>query len=283
MILKTRAANLDLSNGPLLMGVLNVTPDSFSDGGRHASLQDAIARAEVMVEEGAALIDVGGESTRPDADPVPLEEELRRVVPVVETLCERLPKVPISIDTMKAEVARQCLEAGASLVNDVSALRHDPEMVAVVRQNDVPVVLMHMLGTPGTMQKNPTYKDVVREIQLFFTERMDWAVRQGLRPHQFVIDPGIGFGKTTEHNLDILRRFRNFLELEQPVLVGLSRKSFIGRILGGEHAPAPVSERGEASLAGHLWAAAQGAHILRVHDVKETRRALTLWRRISHA
>jgi dihydropteroate synthase len=281
VILKTRAASLDMSRGPLLMGILNVTPDSFSDGGRHASVQEAIARAETMIEEGAAVIDVGGESTRPGAESVPLEEEVRRVVPVVEVLCERLPAVPISVDTMKAEVARRCLDAGASLVNDVSALRHDPGMTKALVEHGVPVVLMHMQGDPRTMQKNPSYGDVVRDIQRFFTERMDWAVRQGLRPHQFVLDPGLGFGKTTEHNLDILRRLRSFRELEQPVLVGLSRKSFLGRALGGESSPLPVGEREEASLAAHLWAAAQGAHMLRVHDVKGTRRALEMWRVLS--
>ena len=283
MILKTRAKNLDLAQGPLLMGILNVTPDSFSDGGRHAPLESAIARAETMAEEGVDVIDVGGESTRPGAEAVPLEEELRRVTPVVEALCGRLPGIPISVDTMKADVARRCLDAGASIVNDVSALRHDPGMVKAVKEHGVPVVLMHMLGDPRTMQKNPVYKDVVEDIKDFFTERMDWAVRQGLRPHQFILDPGLGFGKTTAHNLDILRRTRSFMELEQPLLIGASRKSFIGKLLGGEEAPAPAAERGEGSLAAHLWSAAQGAHLLRVHDVKETRRALLLWRAIAHA
>jgi dihydropteroate synthase len=283
MILKTRAKELDFSKGPLLMGVLNVTPDSFSDGGRHLAVEAAIAGAEEMVEEGVDLIDVGGESTRPGAEPVSLEEEIRRVAPVAEALCERFPGVPISIDTMKAPVARRCLEAGASVINDVSALRHDPDMVKAVKEHGVPVILMHMQGEPRSMQKSPSYKDVVEDIKDFFTERMDWAVRQGLRPHQFVLDPGLGFGKTTAHNMEILRRVKSFLELEQPLLIGASRKSFIGKILGTESEPSPVSERNEGSMAVHLWAAAQGAHILRVHDVKETRRALVLWRAIAHA
>jgi dihydropteroate synthase len=277
LILKTRAKDLDLSQGPLLMGVLNVTPDSFSDGGQHMTVEAAIARAETMVEEGAALIDVGGESTRPGATGVAADEEIRRVLPVVETLCQRLPNVPISIDTMKASVARKCLEAGASLVNDVTALRNDPDMVKAVKEHGVPVILMHMQGDPRTMQKNPVYDDVVDDIRDFFSERMDWAVRQGLRPHQFILDPGIGFGKTTEHNLDILRNVRAFLEMEQPVMIGASNKSFLGRILSREDEPAPVAERREASLAAHIWAATFGAHILRVHDVAAHRRALAVW------
>jgi dihydropteroate synthase len=259
------------------MGVLNVTPDSFSDGGRHMSVEAAVARAEAMVEEGVHIIDVGGESTRPGASAVDAEEERRRVLPVVEVLCQRFPTVPISVDTMKAAVARPCLEAGASLINDVTALRHDPDMVKAVKEHGVPVVLMHMQGDPRVMQKNPSYKDVVEEIRDFFTERMDWAVRQGLRPHQFILDPGIGFGKTTEHNLDILRNVRAFLEMEQPVMIGASNKSFLGRILSREDEPAPVAERREASLAAHIWAATFGAHILRVHDVAAHRRALAVW------
>jgi dihydropteroate synthase len=288
MILRTRAKDLDLARGPLLMGVLNVTPDSFFDGGRAAGVEAAIARAEVMAEEGADLIDVGGESTRPGAAPVPLEEELRRVVPVVEALAARLPNVPISVDTMKAQVARRALEAGASVVNDVSALRHDPGMVKAVKDHGVPVILMHMQGEPRTMQKDPSYKDLVEEIKTFFAQRMDWAVRQGLRPHQFVLDPGIGFGKTVEHNLEILRNVKSFLELEQPLLIGASRKSFIGRLLarqsppeGGRAAePLPAGERLEGTLAAHLWAAAEGAHLLRVHDVAAHRKALALWRNL---
>jgi dihydropteroate synthase len=287
LILKTRAGVLDLTKGPLLAGVLNVTPDSFSDGGRHATVESAIAQAEIMAEEGAGLIDVGGESTRPGAAPVDATEEIRRVVPVVEVLAGRLPSIPISVDTMKAEVARRCLDAGASLINDVSALRHDPDMVNVIKEHGVPVILMHMQGEPRTMQKNPIYRDVVEDIKDFFTERMDWAVRKGLRPHQFVLDPGLGFGKTTAHNLDILRRLKSFHELEQPIMIGASLKSFIGRVLARETLPAsswdavdplPPAERAEGTLAAHLWAASRGAHLLRVHDVAAHRRALALWR-----
>jgi dihydropteroate synthase len=277
LILKTRAKDLDLSKGPLLMGILNVTPDSFSDGGRYASVEAAVARAETMIAEGADLIDVGGESTRPGADPVTAEEELRRTAPVIEALRARRPSVPISIDTTKSLVARRALEAGASLVNDVSALRDDPSLIRVIREHDVPVVMMHRRGDPRTMQANPVYENVVNEIKDFLSERMDWAVRGGLRPDQFIIDPGIGFGKTTAHNVEILKNLRSFLELEQPLLIGASLKSFIGKIVGEEADPSPTEERVEGTLAAHLWSAAHGAHILRVHDVAAHRRALAVY------
>ncbi len=280
MFLKTRAKTLDLSRGPRLMGILNVTPDSFSDGGQYLTAEAAVARAEVMAEEGADLIDVGGESTRPGAAPVPLEEELRRVVPIVEILAQRLPQTPLSVDTTKAEVARQCLDAGASLINDVSALQFDTKMVDVVRKHQIPVVLMHMQGDPRTMQKHPVYKDVIQDIQAFFKERLAWAVKNGLKPEQILLDPGIGFGKTVEHNLEILRNLKSFLALGHPLVLGTSRKSFIGKVLGSEDKPLPPEDRLEGTLATHLWAAQQGVHILRVHDVKQTRRALSLWEKM---
>jgi dihydropteroate synthase len=285
MILKTRAKDLNLSR-PCLMGVLNVTPDSFSDGGRYMSPEAAIARAEELVEEGADMLDIGGESTRPGASPIPLEEEIQRVVPLVEILAQRLPHIPISIDTTKAEVARLALEEGASLVNDVSALQLDSKMAAVVREHQIPVILMHRQGDPRTMQKNPHYTDVVKDIKRFFQERSAFATAQGLKTHQILLDPGIGFGKTVEHNLQILRGIKSFLELDRPLVIGTSRKTFIGKILAADLtsalsrdtvAPLSPEERLEGTLATHLWAAHQGAHILRVHDVKATRRALTLW------
>jgi dihydropteroate synthase len=278
MILKTRAKNLDLTKGPLLMGILNVTPDSFSDNGKHATFDAALRHAERMIADGADMIDVGGESTRPGAEPVDATEELRRTVPIVQELRRRFPSVPVSIDTTKAVVARQCLEAGACLVNDISALRADPAMIHVVKEQDVPVVLMHMRGTPRTMQENPAYVDPVEEIKEFLSERMDWAVRGGLRTDQFIIDPGIGFGKTTEHNVTLLRNLRSFLELEQPLLVGASLKSFIGKLIGNETTPVGVAHREEGTLTAHLWAAAHGAHMLRVHDVAAHRRALAVWK-----
>ncbi len=278
--LKTNSGPLNFTDGPLLMGILNVTPDSFSDGGRYDALDAAVARAEEMATEGAAVIDVGGESTRPGADPVPLDVELKRVIPVIQTLASRLPSLPISVDTTKAEVARLSLEEGASLVNDVSALG-DPWMPAILRDHDVPVVLMHRRGDSRTMQICPTYKDVVAEILAFFEERLAFAAAQGLRRERFLLDPGIGFGKTTDHNLEILRRLPEFRRLGLPVVVGVSRKSFLGRILGGEETPAPLSERAEGSLAAHLWAADRGADILRVHDVGPTAKALRVWRALT--
>ena len=282
MILSTRAGNLDLSKGPLLMGILNVTPDSFTDGGRFNTLESALARAEALAEDGAAIIDVGGESTRPGADPVPLDVELKRVIPVVQTLASRLSSVSLAVDTAKAEVARQALEEGAFLVNDVSALQ-DPWMPVVLRDHEAPVVLMHRQGDPRTMQDNPTYGDVVKDILAFFQERLAFAQAKGNQLNRILLDPGIGFGKTTTHNLQILNRLPEFAALGRPLLIGLSHKAFIGRILGGEDTPLPVSERAEGSLAAHLWAAAQGAHILRVHNVRSTAQALALWRPIDGA
>lgn len=273
-ILHTRAGDLNLTGRAHVMGVLNVTPDSFSDGGRFLSPEAAIARAETMVEEGAEIIDVGGESSRPGAAPVPLDEELRRVAPIVEILAQRLPRIPISVDTYKAQVARRALEAGASIINDISALRTDPEMVSVLKEHGVPVILMHMQGSPENMQIQPRYTDVVAEINDFFEERLAFCARHGLN-NQIVLDPGIGFGKTLEHNLEILRRLAELGKWSHPILIGTSRKSFLARILEarGGNASEP-QDRLEGSVASAVWAASQGARILRAHDVKATRRAL---------
>lgn len=266
--------------GPLLMGILNVTPDSFSDGGRYDRPEVAVDRAAEMVAEGAVLVDVGGESTRPGATPVDTEEESRRVAPVVAAIARRLPGVWISVDTSKAVVARRCLEAGAHVINDVTALR-DPDMPSVLRDHGAPAVLMHMKGDPRTMQMNPRYGDVITEIIAFFEERLAFAAARGLPRDWFVLDPGLGFGKTTEHNLAILRDLDSFRALGRPILVGASRKSFIGRVLGDEECPLPPQERLEGSLAAHLWAVSRGAHILRVHDVAATARTLRLWRALA--
>lgn len=270
-------ATLNKPSDPLLMGILNVTPDSFYDGGRYDHPETAVARAAAMAAEGAVLIDVGGESTRPGAASVDADEESRRVVPVVAAVVRQLPGVWISIDTSKAVVARRALEAGAHLINDVTALR-DPDMPGVLRDFGAPAVLMHMQGDPRGMQANPVYGDVVAEILAFFEERLAFASDHGLSRDRFVLDPGLGFGKTTEHNLAILRGLDALKATGRPVLVGASRKSFIGRILGNEKDPLPTDERLEGSLAVHLWAAARGARILRVHDVAATARALRLWR-----
>jgi dihydropteroate synthase len=276
MFLKTRAKDLDLSE-PRVMGVINVTPDSFSDGGECLSPEAAVARAEALIEAGADVLDVGGESTRPGAPPVPLEEELARVLPVAEVLCQRFPGTPVSIDTSKAEVARRCLEEGASVINDVTALRGDPAMAAVVQEHGVPVVLMHMQGDPRTMQNAPRYGDVVREVKDFFRERLGAAAAAGIREDRVLLDPGIGFGKTLEHNLELLRRLAELDELGRPLVVGTSRKSFLGALSGG----AAPAERGPGTLASNLWAVAQGARLLRVHDAQAMRRALDVWKAIA--
>ena len=254
----------------LIMGILNVTPDSFSDGGRFLSPDAAVKRALIMEKEGADIIDVGGESSRPGAEPVPVEEELRRVLPVLERLRGKL-RIPISIDTTKAEVAEAALRAGASIVNDISALRFDPAMAPLVAKFGAGLVLMHMLGTPKTMQQAPHYEDVVTEVRDFLAERAQYAQSQGIPREAIAVDPGIGFGKTVEHNLELLRRLPELVELGFPVLVGPSRKSFIGAILG-----LGVEERLEGTLAACAVAVVRGADILRVHDVKEVRRAADL-------
>ena len=246
---------------PLVMGILNVTPDSFSDGGQFKDTGRGVERALAMAAAGADIIDVGGESTRPGAAVVSADEEIQRVVPVIE----RLPGLLVSVDTTKASVAERALVARARIVNDISALRFDPRMVEVVREAGAGVVLMHMQGTPGTMQVNPQYHDVVSEVREFLAERVAWAESRGLQKSQIAVDPGIGFGKTVEHNLALLARLEEFGSLGCAVLVGASRKSFLGGVLGRE-----VEHRLAGSLAVAGWAVAHGANILRVHDVAET-------------
>jgi dihydropteroate synthase len=255
---------------PSVMGVLNITPDSFSDGGVHFGDPDAAAAsARRMVEAGAAIVDLGGESTRPGADGIPLDEELRRVVPVLE----RLEGVPVSIDTAKAEVARQALALGAELVNDVTALRGDPELAGVVADSGAYLCLMHMRGEPRTMQRDPSYGDVAAEVTAFLEERLRAAVDAGVPEERICLDPGIGFGKTVEHNLELLRRLSVLGQLGRPLLVGVSRKSSLGRVLGE-----PRATRGTlaASLGAAVAAFGHGASIFRVHDVREHVEALTV-------
>lgn len=254
----------------LIMGIVNVTPDSFSDGGRFLDRDRAVEHALRLVDEGADIIDIGGESTRPGAQPVPLEEELRRVIPVVKEL-RRLSDVPISVDTYKAEVARQALEAGANIVNDISALRFDPQMARVVAEHDAYVVLMHMQGTPQTMQDNPHYDDVIQDILAFLKERIEVAIDAGIKREKIIIDPGIGFGKLLEHNLEILRRLGELRALGRPILIGPSRKSFIGQLTG-----LPVDQRLEGTIASVVVGVLHGAQIVRVHDVAPVRRALQI-------
>ncbi len=266
---------LDLSDAPLVMGVVNVTPDSFSDGGLLSDPEAAVRAGLDMAREGAALVDVGGESTRPGADALSVRVERERVLPVVRALAAALPG-QISVDTYKAAVAADALAAGAYMINDISALRMDAEMVAVVRDADCPVILMHMLGEPKTMQEAPTYVDVVRDVYEFFVERLNWAVDNGLKERNLLIDPGIGFGKTTVHNLEILRDLAAFRSLGRPIVVGTSRKRFLGEILGTQEPQA----RDEGTAATTVIVAAAGAHIVRAHRVGLNRDALSVARAV---
>jgi dihydropteroate synthase len=256
---------------PLVMGVLNVTPDSFADGGRWFEPAAALAQARALVAAGADILDIGGESTRPFADPVPLDEELRRVVPVIEAIAPEIT-IPISIDTYKATVAQAALAAGATVINDISALRFDPEMAPLAAGLQAPVILMHMQGTPRDMQRQPHYHDLLGEVRDFFRERLDFALSRGLPPDLLVLDPGIGFGKTWEHNLEILNHLDVFLDLGCPLLVGPSRKAFIGHILdlpAGE-------ERDVGTLAALAVAVMHGARIVRTHNVAYARQFLAV-------
>jgi dihydropteroate synthase len=257
----------------LVMGILNVTPDSFSDGGRFFDVESAVEHAREMSLAGADIIDVGGESTRPGAEPVSAEEELRRVMPVVERLSGGAlgqRALPVTVDTTKAVVAERALAAGARVINDVSALRFDPRMIDVVRERGAGVVLMHMQGTPQTMQQNPHYSDVVREVSDFLAERVAWAVERGLEKSQIAVDPGIGFGKTLDHNLQLLANMEVLSEIGCPVVIGASRKMFVGKLLGDRD----IAGRVWGSVGVAVWAAMNGAAAVRVHDVAETADAL---------
>jgi len=265
-----RRRNYDLSQRTLIMGVLNVTPDSFSDGGRFLDRAEAVEQGRRLAKEGADILDIGGESTRPGSKPVPEEEEARRVIPVVEELSSEI-SIPISIDTRKAWVAERALEAGAEMINDVTALEYDEKMAGLVARRRVPVVLMHMRGQPETMQVNTDYLDLMGEILEFFRRRMAYAVTQGIHRDQIILDPGIGFGKSLEknHNLILLKHLQSFKVLNQPLLIGTSRKAFIGRILG-----LPPEEREEGTMATVAVAIRNGANIVRVHEVGRMRRVI---------
>jgi len=259
---------------PIVMGILNATPDSFSDGGKFRTPKDAIAQAENMIANGVDLIDIGGESTRPGAQPVELQEELDRVLPVIEALKDC--GIPLSIDTYKAETMRQALRAGADCVNDIWALRQDGSIDAVLESNDCGVVLMHMQRDPLTMQFNPDYQNVIAEVKQFLEERTELLIAKGIDSKRIAIDPGFGFGKSLEHNLDMLTNFADFSSLGFPVLAGISRKSMLGKITGKD-----TDGRLAASIAAAVMAADRGAMIVRVHDVTETVDALKLWEAIN--
>lgn len=268
---------MDFGRQTRVMGILNITPDSFSDGGRLLGSDAVENQVRAMVEAGVDVLDVGGESTRPFADPVSEAQELDRVIPVIETI-RQLTGVPVSIDTTKAAVARAALAAGADMINDISAFRRDPAMVEVARSHTDPVIIMHMQGSPGNMQVDPHYDDVVAEIAAFFQERITWLTENGIARDRIIIDPGIGFGKTVAHNLTILKNIRTFKELGCRVLIGHSRKSFLGKILDLE-----MDRRDSATAMLSLYCALQGADMVRVHDVELSGQAVRLAARLGSA
>jgi dihydropteroate synthase len=269
-VLRCGDREFELGRRTYIMGVLNITPDSFSDGGRFMDPMVAVNHAKKMVDEGADIIDIGGESTRPGAEPVPLDEERRRVLPVIRELATEID-VPISIDTYKPEVAKEALLLGATMVNDISGLRGSPEMAPLVSDTGAALVVMHMQGEPRNMQADPSYEDVVGEILEFLKAQVEVALEAGVKEDGIMVDPGIGFGKTVDHNLEILAGVGRFRELGYPVMVGTSRKSFIGMILDTE-----PDDRLEGTIASNVAAVMGGADFVRVHDVKEISRAMTL-------
>jgi dihydropteroate synthase len=254
----------------LVMGVLNVTPDSFSDGGKFFPREKAVAHGILMAEQGADIVDVGGESSRPFSEPVSLQEELDRIIPVIEALKKRIESV-ISVDTTKAQVAREAITAGAGLINDISALRFDPDMTGVVASSKLPVILMHMKGTPEDMQKNPFYSEIITEIVRFFHERIEHAVSSKIPKDRIILDPGIGFGKTFDHNLQIINRLKDFVHLGRPILLGTSRKAFIGKIVGQE-----MDQRELGTAATVAIGVYNGAKIIRVHDVAVAKQIIAM-------
>jgi len=274
MIWKTRSRTLDLSHAAKIMGILNVTPDSFSDGGKFFGLDAAVSHASELIAEGAEIIDVGGESTRPGADPVSLEEELGRVIPVIEKIRSEFPSVLISVDTYKAQTARQAIRAGADIINDITALRGDPEMINVVLEGGAAVVLMHMQGMPKTMQLAPDYQEVVSEVMGFLKDRRDWLVQRGVDRERIAIDPGFGFGKRLADNIKLMRNLEAFAALSQPLLIGVSRKSGLGQLSGDPASPA--TSRIWPTVALTCLLREKGAHLLRVHDVRPNLEALRM-------
>jgi dihydropteroate synthase len=277
--------HLDLGHRTVIMGIVNITPDSFSDGGRFYSTEAAVAQAERLVQAGADIIDIGGESTRPYADEVSEQAEIDRVLPVIERLASRIG-IPISIDTYKAAVAEAALAAGAAMINDISALKMDAGMAAVVAKHDVPVILMHMKGSPRTMQIDPVYGDLLAEVTDFLKAAIDQAKRAGIAEHRIIVDPGIGFGKTVSHNLQIIQQLSVFEQLNVPILIGTSRKAFIRKILSEATATEVSADRPEVETgtqATIAMAINNGAHIVRVHDVANTKAMVTMLDAIRNA
>lgn len=260
--IKIRDQYFDWEDTPYLMGILNVTPDSFSDGGEAETIDKALAKADKLLQAGAKILDIGGESTRPFAEPVPEEIELKRVLPVVKALREAFPKAILSIDTYKSKVAEETLKAGADIINDISGGQFDPKILDVAKDFNCPIVIMHIQGTPQTMQINPQYQDVIKEIKTYFSERLNILSQKGISLDKVILDPGLGFGKNFTHNLSILKGLKEFQEFDRPILLGPSRKSFIGEIL-----KKPVSERDAGTAGVAIFAYLQGVHFLRVHNV----------------
>ena len=263
-----RTRSLEFPRRPLVMGIVNVTPDSFSDGGRFLDTDAAVAHALQLAADGADILDIGGESTRPYSEPIPVDEERRRVLPVIERLVGQL-EIPLSIDTSKASVARAAIDAGAEIINDVTGLEGDPQMMALAAESDVGVCVMHMQGTPQTMQDNPSYDDVVVEVREYLRQRRDALIAAGIARERICLDPGIGFGKTHEHNLTLMAHCHEFHTLGCPLLVGHSRKGFLGKLIGDNEA-----DRTHATVGAALSLAVQGVQIVRVHDVRAVREAL---------
>ncbi len=256
-------------NRPLVMGILNITPDSFSDGGQYLDFDQALKRAETMIEEGADIIDIGGESTRPGSDPVSADEELKRITPIIRAL-QKHSNIVISVDTYKPRVMEQVIDMGVGMINDVFALQQ-PGAIDVIKKSNVGICLMHMQGTPKTMQLNPIYQDVVNEVKLFLEERAISLIAEGVKTERIILDPGFGFGKTFEHNISLLQNLESFQALKFPLLVGLSRKSFIRKILSGDH-----DDHLSGSISAAILSIVKGAKIVRVHDVKETQSAIKI-------
>ena len=272
---KFRNRDYQLGESPLLMGIVNVTPDSFSDGGEHIESSRAVEHALKLADQGADFLDIGGESTRPGSKSVDINEELQRVIPVIEQLAAQ-SDVPISIDTSKAAVARQAIAAGAEIVNDISGMTFDPEMIDVCQQSDVGLICMHIQGTPATMQEHPHYENVVAEILQFFRERLTAFEKQRIAKERIIFDPGVGFGKTANHNVEILSSIAEFRNLERPVLIGHSRKRFLGKVVGRQ-----VDERTAGTLGVSIALAGQSTDIIRVHDVAANRDAILAWQTIN--
>ncbi len=271
MFWQLKTKTLPLTNPPALMAIVNVTPDSFSDGGKFLSVDRAVEHALQLVADGADILDVGGESTRPYSEPVSAAEESDRVLPVIEALVKET-SIPISIDTSKGSVARAAIVAGAEIINDVTGLEGDPEMLNVAVESGAGVCAMHMQGTPQTMQDDPSYDDVVMDIVSYLRQRKERLLAAGIEPAKICLDPGIGFGKSHQHNIELLHRAEEFLTLESPILIGHSRKGFIGKLIGDKEV-----ERDSGTLAITLLMAAKGLHIVRIHEVAATRRALDVW------